>query len=80
MLEPEKFQVFQDWMQQKLPHFRCPACGGEHFEAGAIVLPFRPTVLLRAYHSGDPAAELQVTCANCALMLHFDARLIGIFP
>lgn len=65
-------------MAEKLPDFRCFACGHDHFETGEIVAPLTilpdGTVPVR----GDTNPELQVRCLHCGLMLHFDAHLIGL--
>jgi hypothetical protein len=70
MLDPSSAKVVSDWLKNKCPHLKCPACGNKHWQAGDLVAD---------QQQGAPfGALVSLTCANCALTVFFAAAPMGL--
>lgn len=69
----------ETWLRSRAPMIRCPACGGANFGVADMIAMTNSIDVDTSrvnYMAGFPL--LLVTCSNCAAVLMFSAKQIGI--
>ena len=76
-LTPEQSARLQAWLDRKEVAGSCPMCHASHWRKGAIVttLPFDGET---AAIEGPYLATVQLVCDNCAYVVQFAAKPIGL--
>lgn len=74
-LSDEQFEKLAKWLESKIDHHVCQTCGSEDWEPGEIVV-----LDVHNPNGGLQRACATIFCANCAVVVMFDAVVTGLLP
>lgn len=84
-LDASSFQIVQDWIGKKCPGLTCPVCQGRQMDVAdltvAVCSPgYVAGAEARVNFGGSPPVMqmIPVVCQNCAYILFFSAKQMGV--